>query len=233
MYEDLKWFGFEWSEGPDCGGTFAPYQQSERTHFYRAALEQLRADGFIYPCTCSRKDIASAARAPHAEDDDEPMYPGTCRNKGDARQPPNGMQPTEDFPSPAARHPSLRFRVPAGELVSFTDGELGPQRFIAGKDFGDFVVWRPDDVPAYQLACVVDDAAMKVTEVVRGADLLKSTARQLLIYRALNLVPPQFYHCPLLRDDAGQRLAKRHDALSLRVLRLRGESPKTLRRDWA
>lgn len=220
MYEDLKWFGFEWSEGPDCGGEFAPYSQSERTQFYRAALEQLQGGGFIYPCTCSRKDIAAAARAPHAEDDNEPMYPGTCRAKTSHHQ-----QSTNRF--------SWRFRVPAGETLSFVDGQLGPQQFVAGKDFGDFVVWRPDDVPAYQLASVVDDAAMKITEVVRGADLLKSTARQLLLYRALHLPPPQFYHCPLLTDATGQRLAKRHDALSLRTLRWRGESPEGLRRNWA
>jgi glutamyl/glutaminyl-tRNA synthetase len=219
MYVDLKWFGFEWSEGPDCGGEFAPYSQSERTQLYRAALEQLRVGGFIYPCTCSRKDIAAAARAPHAEDDDEPMYPETCRSKMI-----HNLQPANRF--------SWRFRVPDGETISFVDGQLGPQQFVAGKDFGDFVVWRPDDVPAYQLACVVDDAAMKITEIVRGADLLKSTARQLLLYRALNLAPPQFYHCPLLTDEAGQRLAKRHDALSLRTLRLRGELPEALRRNW-
>lgn len=218
MYEDLKWFGFAWSEGSDCGGPYAPYHQSARLSSYRAALEQLRADGFIYPCTCSRKDIAAAARAPHAEDDDEPIYPGTCRAKS--------------ITEITGKKFSWRFRVPDGETISFTDGNLGPQSFIAGKDFGDFVVWRPDDAPAYQLSCAVDDAAMKITEVVRGADLLKSTARQLLLYRALKNPPPDFYHCPLMNDAAGQRLAKRHDALSLRTLRLRGESPEALRQVW-
>ncbi len=232
MYEDLKWFGFEWSEGPDCGGPFAPYEQSARTKQYRAALEQLHADGFIYPCTCSRKDIAAAIRAPHAEDDDEPLYPGTCRGKCDVWRVTCDAKQTSDISSPATRHPSLRFRVPDGEAVSFVDENLGAQRFIAGKDFGDFVVWRPDDVPAYQLACVVDDAGMLITEVVRGADLLKSTARQLLLYRALNLTPPHFYHCALLTDESGQRLAKRHDSLSLRTLRQHGEAPEALRADW-
>jgi glutamyl/glutaminyl-tRNA synthetase len=218
MYEDLKWFGFEWSEGPDCGGPFAPYNQSERFTYYRAALAQLRGGGFIYPCTCSRKDIAAAARAPHAEDDDEPLYPGTCRaNK-------NSL--------PLATRFSWRFRVPDGEAISFGDENLGEQRFIAGKDFGDFVVWRPDDVPAYQLACVADDSAMLITEVVRGADLLKSTARQLLLYRALNLTPPRFYHGALMTDETGQRLTKRHNALSLRTLRQRGESSEALRANW-
>lgn len=232
MYEDLQWFGFDWSEGPDCGGPFAPYRQSERSAHYRAALEQLRASGFIYPCTCSRKDIAAAVHAPHAEDDDEPLYPGTCREKSDAWRVTSDVKQPSGISSPVTRHPSLRFRVPDGEAISFVDENLGAQRFIAGKDFGDFVVWRPDDVPAYQLACVVDDAAMGITEVVRGADLLKSTARQLLLYRALQLPPPRFYHCALLTDASGQRLAKRHDALSLRTLRQRGEAPATLRARW-
>lgn len=221
MYGDLKWFGFAWSEGPDIGGAKAPYSQSERISHYRAALERLRSAGFIYPCTCSRKDIAAAVRAPHAEDDDEPLYPGNCRNNS----------PTTLNPQPPTRI-SWRFRVPDGEAISFTDANLGPQTFVTGKDFGDFVVWRPDDVPAYQLACVVDDAAMQITEVVRGADLLKSTVRQLLLYRALNLPAPDFYHCALMTDAAGQRLAKRHDALSLKTLRQRGEQPEALRQRW-
>jgi glutamyl-tRNA synthetase len=217
MFEDLRWFGFEWQEGPDCGGEFGPYNQSERFGFYRPALEQLREGGFVYPCTCSRKDIQAAIRAPHAADDDEPLYPGTCRPKLDS-----------EFRIPHSAF-NWRFRVPDGEVISFVDGNFGPQQFVAGKDFGDFVVWRHDDVPAYQLACVVDDAAMQITEVVRGADLLKSTARQLLLYRALELEPPQFFHCPLLTDEAGVRLAKRHDALSLRALRENGAQPTDLR----
>jgi glutamyl-tRNA synthetase len=122
-----------------------------------------------------------------------------------------------------------RFRVTDDEVISFVDGHYGPQEFVAGRDFGDFVVWRHDDLPSYQLAVVVDDAAMAITEVVRGEDLLKSTARQLLIYRTLGLIPPNFYHCPLITDETGIRLAKRHDALSLRNLRARGASPGQLR----
>jgi glutamyl-tRNA synthetase len=217
MIEDLKWFGFHWQEGPDCGGPFAPYNQSGRMDVYRAALEKLRAGGFIYPCTCSRKDIRSAARAPHAEDD-EVIYPGTCREN---RKSEIGN-----------RKFAWRFRVPDGETIAFADGNCGEQRFVAGRDFGDFVVWRGDGVPAYQLACVADDAAMRITEVVRGADLLVSTARQILIYRALGLTPPGFYHCPLWLDEAGVRLAKRHDALSLRTLRARGATPESLRQNW-
>jgi glutamyl-tRNA synthetase len=125
-----------------------------------------------------------------------------------------------------------RFRVPEGEAVGFVDGCFGPQAFVAGRDFGDFVVWRQDGLPAYQLACVVDDAAMGMTEVVRGADLLRSTARQLLLDRALGIVPPRFFHCPLVTDSQGVRLAKRHDALSLRTLRTQGANPSALREGW-
>ena len=122
-----------------------------------------------------------------------------------------------------------RFRIPDGEEISFTDLHLGPQRMIAGRDFGDFIVWRRDDVPAYQLAVVVDDAAMRITEVVRGADLLKSTARQILLFRALGLSAPDYYHCDLIRDDSGVRLAKRHDSLSIRKLRELGWTPEQVR----
>jgi glutamyl-tRNA synthetase len=122
-----------------------------------------------------------------------------------------------------------RFRVPDGEVVSFEDGHFGPQRFVAGEDFGDFPVWRRDDVPAYQLAVVADDDAMQVTEVVRGADLLLSTARQILIYRALGWREPQWYHCPLVFDEHGKRLAKRHDALAVRTLREQGKTPEEVR----
>ena len=217
MREDLRWFGFEWSEGPDIGGKYAPYNQSERMSHYQAALEKLRAGNFIYPCTCSRKDIQQAVTAPHAADD-EVIYPGTCRG--------NLKNKTGD------QKFSWRFRVPDGETIVFTDENLGEQKFVAGKDFGDFVVWRGDGVPAYQLSCVVDDAAMQITEVVRGEDLLVSTARQILIYRALGFVLPNFFHCPLMLDDQGKRLAKRHDVLSLRALRGRGMTPVELRADW-
>jgi glutamyl/glutaminyl-tRNA synthetase len=206
MLEDLRWLGIHWDEGPDCGGSHGPYSQSERRGVYLAAWRRLRDHGFIYPCTCSRKDLASAASAPN-DTDDEPIYPGRCRSRGDASR----------FAQPAGVN--WRFRAPDDENVAFADGHLGQQRFVAGRDFGDFVVWRRDDVPAYQLAVVVDDADMEITEVVRGADLLKSTARQLLLYRALKLTEPSFYHCDLVLDDAGVRLAKRHDALSIRHLR--------------
>ncbi len=218
MFEDLRWFGFEWQEGPDCGGPFAPYNQSERRLVYESALQKLRDTGLIYPCTCSRKDILAAAAAPH-ETEAEPIYPGTCR-------------PNSHVSTPTSRPFSWRFRVPDGETISFVDGNFGPQQFVAGKDFGDFIVWRQDDAPAYQLAVVADDAAMQITEVVRGADLLLSTARQILLYRALGLTPPAFYHCALMTDTTGTRLAKRHDSLSLRTLQNQGHLPTTLRQGW-
>jgi len=237
MVEDLKWFGFKWEEGPDCGGTTGPYSQSARRQFYLAAFEKLRLSGFIYPCACSRQDVLRALQAPHAGEE-EPIYPGTCRPKTSPRLQLEGCASTEQSLQPAtcnlqpATRVNWRFRVPDSEVISFTDGRCGPQQFVAGKDFGDFVVWRHDDVPAYQLAVVVDDAAMQITEVVRGEDLLKSTARQLLLYRALDLKSPEFYHCPLVADDSGARLAKRHDALSLRTLRAKGISPDKLRTGW-
>jgi len=214
MYEDLNWLGIEWSEGPDCGGSYGPYSQSERREFYLGAWLKLRDRGFLYPCTCSRKDVAQAAAAPNNDADDEPLYPGTCRLRSDAAQ----------FAAPAGMN--WRFRVPDGEQIAFEDLHLGRKHYIAGTDFGDFLVWRRDDVPAYQLAVVVDDAAMRITEVVRGADLLKSTARQILLCRALGVPIPRFCHCDLVRDESGVRLAKRHDALSIRRLRESGSTPE-------
>lgn len=228
MYEDLRWFGLDWDEGPDVGGPYAPYSQSQRRDFYLDAWRKLLAGGFLYPCTCSRKDLASMAQAPH-EEDDEPMYPGKCRPGAFSR--PGLARKGGEECSPAGMN--WRFRVPDGETISFTDRNLGPKSYVAGKDFGDFLVWRRDDVPSYQLAVVADDAAMRITEVVRGADLLKSTARQLLLARALGVTSPEYFHCELMTDEHGVRLAKRHDALSLRALRASGASPEQLRSKWA
>ena len=215
MIEDLQWLGIRWNEGPDCGGDYGPYAQSERRAHYLEAWRRLRDGGFIYPCTCSRKDLSQAASAPN-DLDDEPIYPGHCRDRRDAAS----------FAEPAGVN--WRFRVPDGEEIAFADLNLGEQRNVAGRDFGDFLVWRRDDVPAYQLAVVVDDAAMRISEVVRGADLLKSTARQLLLLRALALPVPDHFHCELVRDASGVRLAKRNDALSIRHLRHSGMSPESV-----
>jgi len=236
MMEDLRWLEIEWTEGPDCGGPVGPYTQSERRGFYLEAWRKLRDLGMIYPCTCSRKDVAQAAGAPN-ELDDEPVYPGTCRpasivagaarlrHRATAEAGVATCAAQDDRPAGV----NWRFRVPDGEDICYTDLHLGPQRMIAGQDFGDFIVWRRDDVPAYQLAVVVDDAAMGITEVVRGADLLKSTARQILLFRALGWEAPDYFHCDLVRDSNGVRLAKRHDALSIRKLRELGWTAADLR----
>ncbi len=195
---DMKKLGVVWQEGPDMGGPYGPYRQSERRPFYLDAWQRLKDGGFIYPSAHSRKDVQNAAQAPHAEDDAEPLFPAAWRaDKGEAAK----------YASPAGIN--WRFHVPDGEAITFDDALEGPQTFVAGEDFGDFVVWRRDDVPAYELAVVADDAAMAITEVVRGADLLKSTARQLLLYRALNLPPPAWCHCPLILGPDGKRLSKR------------------------
>ena len=213
MSEDLRWLGIAWQEGPESGGPYAPYRQSQRREHYLAAWRALYAAGAIYPCTCSRKELANSAQAPHETENDEPIYPGTCIN----------VTTTVTYSSSAGIN--WRFRVPDEETISFHDNRLGEISYVAGRDFGDFIVWRRDDVAAYQLACVVDDAAMHITEVVRGEDLLKSTARQILLARALGHASPTWFHCPLLTDSSGQRLAKRSDALSLQALRNSGHSP--------
>jgi glutamyl/glutaminyl-tRNA synthetase len=212
MREDLHWLGIAWD---------AEIRQSERIDLYRAAMEKLLSGGFVYPCSCSRKDLQHATQAPHEDSDDEPVYNGRCR----ASTPPNtALMPNANY----------RFRVPDGEAIEFVDEHAGPQSFLAGcnasADFGDFLVWRKDGLPSYQLACVADDAAMGITEVVRGRDLLKSTARQILLQQALGLTTPRYFHAGLMRDDAGVRLAKRHDALSLRAMRDAGLSPQDV---WA
>jgi glutamyl-queuosine tRNA(Asp) synthetase len=208
MLEDLAWLGIHW--------TPPIVAQSERLPIYRAGLDQLLITGHIYPCQCSRKDLASMMHAPHEDIDDDPIYPGICRTKLHSNQP---FQPNTNY----------RLRIPDNEVVHFEDCNLGQQLFTTGKDFGDFLIWRKDGVPSYQLACAVDDAAMNITEVVRGRDLLKSTARQILLQRALNLATPAYFHTRLLTDEHGIRLAKRHDALAIRTLCERGFSPADVR----
>lgn len=235
MKEDLRWLGIEW-EGE--------MRQSDRIALYREAMVELVRRGLAYPCTCSRKDLAQAMAAPHEDSegpqraqqdlDDEPVYNGRCRPAAEEAAERNFLPNT-----------NYRLRVPDGDAVRFDDGHAGAQAFVAGctreADFGDFLVWRrpltndPRDqgLPSYQLACVVDDAAMGITEVVRGRDLLKSTARQILLQRALGLPTPAYFHTDLMRDVAGVRLAKRHDALALRTLREQGYTPAQVRAMFA
>ncbi len=206
--EDLRWLGLDWDGDPVF--------QSQRRDFYREAWDRLRALDAIYPCDRSRRDVRTASLAPHAEDE-EPIYPPAWR-------PASGTAATHTSPEGT----NWRFRVPDDEKISFVDARLGPVHFTAGKDFGDFLVWNRDDIPAYELAVVVDDIAMGITEVIRGEDLLMSTARQILVYRALGAEPPAFHHLPLLLDETGRRLAKRHAALSLKTLRESGKKPADL-----
>jgi glutamyl-tRNA synthetase len=215
ILSELRWLGLDWDEGPDVGGPAAPYRQSERLPRYAEALDRLRAEGRVYPCFCSRAEIAAAAQAPHGEGDDGPRYPGTCAGLGAA----------EIARRAAVRLPAWRFRVAPG-AVAFEDGVHGRQAVDVAAATGDFVVARADGIPAYQLAVVVDDAAMGITDVVRGDDLLPSTGRQLLLYAALGVAPPRFAHVPLVLDEDGARLAKRHGALSVGELRERGADPR-------
>lgn len=211
MLEDLRWLGLRWEE--------PMISQSARRPRYRAALERLHAARLIFPCTRSRRDVLEAAGAPHEGGaDDEPVYPRQFRPPADAPLPPLEEKISVNW----------RFRVPDDIAISFPDENLGVQHAVVGRDFGDFLVWRKDDTPSYQLATVVDDAEMGVTEVVRGADLVKSTFRQLLMFHALGWPVPRFYHAPLMLDAHGVRLAKRHDALALRTLRARGVSPNEI-----
>jgi len=210
ILEDLRWLGLDWDEGPDAGGENGPYGQWARLESYHAAFERLREAGRLYPCFCSRRDIASAASAPQ-QPGDELRYPGTCR----------ALDGTEARRRVRAgvRH-AWRFRVDPGEApLEFDDLVHG--RWVApdGTPPGDFVVYRADAVPAYQLAVVVDDEAMGIDEVVRGDDLLPSTLRQLVLFHALGFEPPRFGHVPLLLGADGARLSKRHRGVTLAELR--------------
>jgi len=215
MQEDLRWLGLTW-DGPMIS-------QSQRFPRYRATLEALHAALWIFPCTRTRRELLEAVDAPHEGGaEDEPIYPREFR-------------PSVDRPLPPLTDPvavNWRFRVPDEIEIRFSDARCGEQCAVAGRDFGDFLVWRKDDTPSYQLATVVDELEFGITEVVRGADLIKSTFRQLLLFQALGRTPPQYYHVPLVVDDRGARLAKRHDALSLRTLRGQGVTPESLIRSF-
>jgi glutamyl-tRNA synthetase len=210
---DLRWLGLDWDEGPDIGGPSAPYVQSERTWLYEQSLDSLKASDSVYPCTCTRTDIERAASAPHA-DDEGPTYPGTCAHRSAADASGLGDRPF-----------AWRFRVSPGRVawddLFFGRVEIDPSRLV-----GDFVVARQTVGHSYQLAVVADDAAMGVNQIIRGADLVPSTPRQILLYRALDGPLPRFGHVPLAVTPDGRRLAKRDDSLKLTTLREAGvETP--------
>lgn len=214
---DLRWLGLDWEEGPDVGGPHAPYDQSAREELYLDALRRLERDGWLYPCYCSRAEIMAIASAPHGLTEEGPAYPGTCR-----------CLTPEQAAERAGRGkpPSLRFALP-DEPVRFADELAGPQEFATGHG-GDFVVRRADGIIGYQLAVVVDDAAMQITDVLRGWDLLDSTPRQILLYRALGLPVPRFAHVPLLFGPDGQRLSKRHGSVTVSAMREAGSRPEAI-----
>ena len=225
--DDLRWLGLAWTEGPDVGGPHGPYRQSARTAWYLEVWRRLEATGAIYPSPHSRRDVEEATLAPH---DDFPAAPSGGREEppaGDAEPifPPS-LRPNHRERATAPGDVAWRYRVPDGRTIEFHDALAGTVRRTAGVDFGDFVVWRRDAMAAYELAVVADDHAMEIEEVVRGADLLTSTARQLLLYESLGWDAPTFCHAPLVCDAAGRRLAKRSGGLAIRDLRSRGLSPQ-------
>jgi glutamyl-tRNA synthetase len=212
---DLRWLGLDWDEGPDCGGPHRPYDQSARMADHERAFERLRDDGRLYPCFCSRRDIAAAASAPQ-NPGDELRYPGTCRDL----DPETARQRVDQ----GDRH-AWRFRVCTDSPITFTDRVRGK---IEQTPPGDFVIRRTDAVYAYQLVVVEDDHRMQIAEVVRGNDLLTSTARQLLLLESLGYPPPAYAHVPLLVDSEGVRLSKRQQGITLRELRDQGKTPDEL-----
>lgn len=220
ILSDLAWLGLDWDEGPDKGGPYAPYAQSERRDYYRRCLEELDSRGLVYPCWCTRAELrqgADAARAPHAGES-EPVYAGTC-----LKAPADALAARVRL----GRKASARLKVP-GVRIEFEDMVLGPQAQDLGAQCGDFVLRRSDGVHAYQLAVVADDAAQHITEVVRGADLLDSTARQIHLYRTFGWAEPRFAHVPLLVDPDGRRLSKRRGDVDLGMLSASGVPPRAI-----
>ena len=212
LIEDLQWLGLDWDEGP--------FYQHDREELYRAALTRLQDSGLTYPCFCTRAEL-HAATAPHASDG-TPIYTGTCRD----------LSPTEVAERSRVRPPAVRLRVPEAEnpagQIAFEDRAYGPQREVLARDCGDFLIRRSDGVFAYQLAVVVDDAAMGVTEVVRGCDLLGSSARQMYLQNLLGLPHPTYAHVPLIMAPGGRRLSKRDHDCGMDALRERFRTPERL-----
>ncbi|MFK8112683.1 MAG: tRNA glutamyl-Q(34) synthetase GluQRS [Rubripirellula sp.] len=212
--DDLSWLGIDWDEGPDVGGPNGPYVQTERRELYRTALSRLIESNRVFPCTCTRKDIAEAGSAPHF--DHEPaIYPGTCSEWQDG----DVLPESGSF--------SWRFRV-GHDPIEFDDVVLGAQRCVPTEALGAFPITQKNGEPSYQLAVVIDDAGMGVTEVVRGNDLVASTYRQIELYQALGLAIPRFAHVPLVLGADGRRLAKRHGDTRISQYREQGLQPEQI-----
>ncbi|WLD13240.1 tRNA glutamyl-Q(34) synthetase GluQRS [Planctellipticum variicoloris] len=214
--DDLRWLGLDWDEGPDIGGPHGPYVQTQRLDHYATALEQLKAGEQIYPCTCTRSDVAAAASAPHAGQEG-PIYPGTCAGRSAA----DAVGLTVPY--------CWRWRTSGGRgPLEFHDAVAGEQRCNLSRELGDFVVCKHDGTPSYQLAVVLDDHAMGVNEVLRGDDLIPSTFRQLAIYDFFGWPAPGYAHAPLVVGPDGRRLAKRHGDTRISILREAGQGPERL-----
>lgn len=216
MINDLRWLGLDWDEGPDCNGPYAPYTQSERQEIYQHYLQRLQEAELLYPCYCSRAEIAHAASAPQQGAGDGPRYPGTCRQLTQAQRRRHEIN---------GRRPSLRLRVNDERIVSFIDLIAGSIHQHVQQEVGDFIVQRSDGIFGYQFAVVVDDGLMSINQVVRGADLLHSTARQILLFEALGFPVPTFAHVPLLLDEEGKRLSKRTQSMGLEPIRKANMTP--------
>jgi glutamyl-tRNA synthetase len=205
IIDDLTWLGLTWDAGPDF--------QAPRSETYRAAARQLVDAGLAYPCVCTRGDIERSASAPHA-DDGAAVYPGHCRGR---------FRSINEAIEKTGRRPKLRFAVPPG-IVQFTDAFLGPRSADVAAELGDFLIEQAHGTAAYQLATVLDDAAAGVSDIVRGDDLIDSTPRQILLYRALGLPDqiPSYTHVPLVVGSDNRRLAKRHGDVRIAGYRERG-----------
>ncbi len=216
LLDDMKWLGLDWDEGPACGGPYDPYCQRGRSELYDRALQRLREGGHLYHCYCTRAELHTVTVAPHTGER-EFVYSGICRTLSKEAQEIRSR----------TRRPALRLAVPE-QTIRFRDGLQGEMAQSLRTACGDFVVRRADGVHAYQLAVVVDDGLMNISHVIRGADLLASTPRQLLLYELLQLEPPAFFHVPLLYGNDGHRLSKRHGSFSLVSMRKRGLTPEEI-----
>jgi glutamyl-tRNA synthetase len=216
MINDLRWLGLDWDEGPDCDGPYAPYTQSERLEIYQHYLQRLQEAELLYPCYCSRAEIAHAASAPQQGVGDGSRYPGTCRQLTQVqrrRHEANG------------RRPSLRLHVDDERIISFTDLIAGSICQHVQQEVGDFIIRRSDGIFGYQFTVVVDDGLMCINQIMRGADLLHSTARQILLFETLGFPIPTFAHAPLLLDEEGKRLSKRTQSMGLEPIRKANMTP--------
>jgi glutamyl-tRNA synthetase len=211
LIADLRWLGLEWDEGPDIGGPSAPYAQAERGDFYRGLFEQLQRSAQAYPCYCTPQELELSRKLQRMAGK-PPRYAGTCRNLSAAQRAERESR---------GLTPSLRFAVPASQVIEFTDTVHGAQRYVS-EDIGDFIIRRDDGTAAFFFCNAVDDSVMGITQVLRGDDHLTNTPRQMLILQALRMRVPGYGHVGLLVGADGAPLSKRHGSTSVQEFRERG-----------